>query len=233
MVVSLRIMNPTRIRSGSKTEKGQVYSRLRQTIQKRCQPGQALSEPELAKLLGVSRTPVRDALARLEKDGLVKIIPRKGAFVSSLGVMDIHELFEAREAIETFAIRRVGGRVDLQALNRLEAMMDRIYANLRPEEAPRERFQALSGVFTELHDLILATLGNGRFKEMLEAIRGTWALGRKVLMTRINDEEVRYSYEEHKQIIEALRRRDPLAAEQAMQMHLEHSRKRFLSAVSP
>jgi DNA-binding GntR family transcriptional regulator len=210
-----------------------TYARLRELILTEYSPGQALSEQELANLIGVSRTPIREALFRLERDGLITIVPRRGPFVAVLTVQDIHELFEVREALELYAVKRAVEHLDLRELDRIQAEADRIYSHLGPDLTSEEKYRALSEIFDELHRVILATRKNARFSALLETVKGTWHFARKVLTRRITQEEVARTYEEHTHIIEALRRRTPLEAEQAMQVHLENSRKRFLAAVRP
>jgi DNA-binding GntR family transcriptional regulator len=210
-----------------------TYIQLRELILNEYSPGQALSEQELANLVGVSRTPIREALFRLEKDGLITIVPRRGPFVAALTIKDIHELFEVREALELYAVRRAVERLDLPVLDRIQAEADRLYSHLAPDLTSEEKYSALSGVFDELHRVILATRDNARFSALLETVKGTWHFARKMLTRRITQEDVARTYEEHTQIIEALRHRNPLEAEQAMQAHLENSRKRFLAAVRP
>ena len=206
-----------------------MYRRLRELLLERFAPGDSLSEPELAKLLGVSRTPVRESLGRLERDGLVRIVPRKGAFISALGITEIHELFEVREAIETYEIRQVARRIDLRAVRSIERRMVGIYARSNAKTSPSEKFEELLGVFDELHDLILQTGGNSRFIDVLGTISGAWHMNRKRLVKRITDKGVRESYQEHMKIVNALKQQDPVAAEDAMRAHIANSRGRYIN----
>jgi DNA-binding GntR family transcriptional regulator len=212
-------------------KRDETTARLRQLILTRYAPGQPLSEQELAHVLGVSRTPVREALLRLEKDGLVTMVPRRGPFVTVLTVQDIHELFEVREALELYAVRRAAELVDAQVLERIEKEAAEIYRSLRAEDSPERKFQAMSDVFNRLHRLILTTRRNSRFLALLEMVRGTWYFARQLMMTQLTEDEVVKTYEEHCEILAALRARDPQRAERAMQVHLENSRRRFLVAV--
>jgi len=215
-----------------KRNPGDVYGRLRALILNRCQPGDALSEPELAKMLKVSRTPVREALARLERDGLVVIVPRRGAFVKSLEVIDIHELFEVREAIETYEIRQVAKRIDLRELEALERKMDDLYARLHRNRglSAGERFSALFGLFQELHELILNARRNRRFLDIIRNLGGPWSLARRKLLDGLGIEALEQGYKEHQEIIKALKQRNPVTAERAMRMHLRQSRRRYVLA---
>ena len=209
---------------------GDIYNRLRQLILERYQPGDSLSEPELAKQMRVSRTPVREALARLERDGLVITVLRRGAFVRALGLTDIHEMFEVREAIETYQIRQAAKRIDLRALEMLEQRMDQLYVSLSRDLSALERFNAMLQPFHELHDLILDTRGNKRFIDIIRNLAGPWSLARKKLTSGIGEEALEQGYREHKEIIRVLKTQDPIGAEQAMRMHLQNSRRRYVSA---
>ena len=81
-----------------------VYNEIKQDIvSARLHPGEPLLEEDLAKRLRVSRTPIRDALRKLDHEGLVRIVPNKGAFVRVLTPRDIREIYEVREALESFA----------------------------------------------------------------------------------------------------------------------------------
>ena len=208
-----------------------TYAKLRDLILAECSPEQALLEGELANRLGVSRTPVREALSRLERDGLVRIVPRRGAFVTALTMQEIRELFEVREALELYALRRAAGHLDHRRLDRIQAEADAILSHLAPTLTPEAKYEALSDIFNDLHDVILSALGNSRLTSLLESVRGIWLFARKALARRITEEDVARTYEEHARIIEALRADDVAGAEQRMQLHLERSRQRFLAAV--
>lgn len=209
-----------------------LHEQLRALILNGYQPGEPLSEPELARALRVSRTPVREALARLERDGLVVILPRRGAFVKSLEVIDIHELFEVREAIETHEIRRVARRIDLRELGALEKSMDDLYCQLARDKGmpAAEKFNTLFGPFVALHDLILNVRRITRFLDILRNLSGPWTLARKRLLSGLGEEALEHGYNEHKDIIQALKKQDPVAAERAMRRHLLCSRRRYVLA---
>jgi DNA-binding GntR family transcriptional regulator len=98
----------------------QVYQRLKEDIlQVRCEPGALLLEPELAARYGVSKTPVREALRLLVKDGWVTVMPRKGYFVRPVRLDDIREVFEVRQMIEPTMARSAAQRHSEADLDRL------------------------------------------------------------------------------------------------------------------
>lgn len=97
----------------------------------RLKPGETLSEAALAERLGLGKAPVRAALARLAEEGLVQAMPRRGWVVSLVTIRDIHEVFDLRLLLEPEAARRAAGRVDAEALHRLDAVCA---AGHRPED---------------------------------------------------------------------------------------------------
>src|SRR5438093_349752 len=101
---------------------GTVYESLRRDILEReFDPGEPLTEHELSRRYGVSRTPVREALAKLERDRLVRVVPKKGAFVRALSHDDVRELYQVREALEALAIRLAAPHLDRAELEGFEA----------------------------------------------------------------------------------------------------------------
>jgi len=100
-----------------------AYKILRERILERVlQPGEALVEAKLAEDLGMSRTPIRDALNRLEQEGLISSIPNKGTFVESLRPMDVAEIYDIREVIEGLAARLLARRVTRSQAEILEEL---------------------------------------------------------------------------------------------------------------
>lgn len=103
----------------------QVYDRLRQSIiSGEFQGGARLVEMEIAAQMGTSQGPVRDALQRLERDGLVERHARSASFVSSISTDEMYELFSIRSAIEGFAIRRAIARIETDQCNELQSLVE-------------------------------------------------------------------------------------------------------------
>lgn len=97
-------------------------------------PGLHLEEPALAAKFGVSRIPVREALVRLEHEGLVRVEPRRGAFIVGLSEDDVHDIYELRLLLERRASRRAAERIDAVGLARLESLADQMDEALRRRE---------------------------------------------------------------------------------------------------
>jgi DNA-binding transcriptional regulator YhcF (GntR family) len=99
-----------------------VYTALRQAlVDGQFDSGEPLTEQELSRRFKVSRTPVREALAKLERDHLVRVVPKKGAFVRTASHDDIRELYQIRETLEALTVRLAAPRIDREALAGFEA----------------------------------------------------------------------------------------------------------------
>lgn len=177
-------------------------------------PGERLREEEVAERLGFSRTPVREALRRLESDGVVEHRPRIGAIIRSLGHTEIVELYEMRMVLERTAAEMAAKHGAEEEFNALDALNDQI-------EAARDTPSLGAAINQDFHrGLYLA----GRNRFLLESAR---ALNNALLLlgpstytdpVRI-DEVVR----QHRDITTALRARDPETAGAAAEAHLRTS----------
>lgn len=195
----------------------QIYERLwRRLINLEFKPGERLAEETLAAQLGVSRTPVREALYRLSQVGLVQVNVRRGFSVPTTTHGDIVELFDLRIALETFAIRRA---TPLLTDTEIAAIrQEQVRAN--SEEVSRSPSAAEEFVRADikLHDLIQQRGGNRRSVLLLGDILGQLAL---VHMRSSQIPEGRTAaIEEHHAIVDALSLRDAPAAVAAMEQHL-------------
>jgi DNA-binding GntR family transcriptional regulator len=191
-----------------------VYTALRQAIVERAlDPGEALTEGELSRRFRVSRTPVREALARLEQDGLVHVVPKKGAFVRTLSPAEIRELYQLREALEALAVRLATPRADPADLAAFEARFRALRA--RGARAPAAEVGALGD---ELHRYLLKTADNAALLALLEQLRerlrAVWS------MSMVAPRRVPALVREHLAILAALARRDARTAERRMTEHV-------------
>ena len=197
---------------------GTVYESLRRDILDReFVPGEPLTEQDLSRRYGVSRTPVREALAKLERDRLVRVVPKKGAFVRSISHDDVRELYQIREALEALAMRLAAPRFEREELQGFEARFRDIKA--RGAKATPADVRALG---EEFHGVVLKRAGNARLLEALEEIREqirpVWTMA--VLAPR----RVQGLVHEHLSIIEALKRPDARRAERLMAGHVRRVR---------
>jgi DNA-binding GntR family transcriptional regulator len=127
-------------------------------IENKLRPGERLPEEQLAKTLGISRTPLREAIGRLVNDGLVTLEPRKGARVSTFELEDIMEVYDIRMVLEGLAVRLAAPHLDPQELTRLR------------DQFASHDMDTLIRADTELHDLIIRHCGNRRLQEFLDTL---------------------------------------------------------------
>lgn len=176
-------------------------------------PGSALREVELASALGVSRGPVREALLKLEREGLVRGEWHRGTTVTELSDVDVAELDSLRAALEQLAVALVVERAsDLAEIDAVVARMERA-----ADEHEMVRCDL------DFHDAVYAAAGHRRLREAWEAIRSQVHL---FLLTRIGVESEGYLAgipAEHRQLADALRARDREAALELFAVHRRHA----------
>lgn len=188
-----------------------TYRRLLDEIREgRLMPGERLRETELAERLGVSRTPVREAIRQLEADGLVGHVPRIGASVRKLDYAEVMELYEMRAVLEGTAARlaaRAASEVELQELAALNEQL--AGAGTGPEASRLNRI---------FHATLLDVAKN-RFlsRSMLSLQRALLILGPSQLSDSARAVE---AVDEHRHLLDALLTRDGAVAESAMRAHI-------------
>ncbi|HEY8417620.1 MAG TPA: GntR family transcriptional regulator [Limnochordales bacterium] len=203
----------------------QVYQSLRRALlQGRFEPGARLTESRLAEELGVSRTPIREALRQLQHDGLLVADEQGRISVPAPDLQDIVELYECRMALETLAARRAALHADEAALAAMDGALqeaDRALAAGDPVEALAHN--------TTFHDWLARAGGNRRLADLLAEVRTHIVYVRAmVIQGSAMATEVR---REHREILDCLRRRDPEAAADAVRRHLEADLQRFMQGV--
>jgi len=203
-----------------------IYEQLRQEIIAGAhQPGSRLVEVQLAEVLGVSRTPVRAALARLEGDGLVETIPNRGAFVSKWDSADLEEVYALRLRLEPYAARLAAGRVDGETIERLTWLADEMVRLL--EEEPENWIDRCMDLNGELHLKIVAGSDSPRLISMVSGLTELPLVRRA--MKLLSPTMLRRNFAQHHQMIQALRESDPEWAEALMSAHILGARHSVLS----
>ncbi len=206
--------------NGTKSKKAIVYDNLKKRIiSHSLTPGEPLNESVLSKELEISKTPVREALQQLEKEGFVENIPGKGSFVSRISIQDIREMFEIREILECEVIKRVASKGDL---NKAEAeAIGRKFESSGAEgnKNPRSYFRA--GV--QIHTFVFETFGNKRLLEFYRRLQEHIERMRLYFFNQVEPERSEQSFREHLEILNALVAQDPQRAEKAMRDHLQNS----------
>lgn len=191
-----------------------VYERLRdQILNGELRPGDQLVEARLASELGVSKTPVREALIRLQRDGLVHAEPYRGARVMSPSEEDVREILELRLALEVHIARELAERRPPEVLRELEAT---IVQGRRALSAGRRRRVLAS--LTEFSDIMAAASGNARLARVLGELRSVLLLIASTSLRARGREE--RSLDEHELILKALEAGDADAAARATVEHI-------------
>jgi len=176
-------------------------------------PGSSLKEAELCERLGVSKTPISQALHQLEREGFVEMTPFRGATVTMIGPQDIADLFEVRIALETYVMEELCRRTDRAALAWMEEQC------LGAAEAvARGDIRAASDANFAFHEGLILRSKNARFAMTYSQIIDHYRRIR--LVAGEIDGRVEKSVGEHGRILEAVRRFDGFAAREAMATHL-------------
>ena len=175
-------------------------------------PGQLLQERQIAQATGVSRTPVREALQRLERDGLVKIVPRVGAYVVPISFDDVREIYQLRILLESTAVTWAINRLDPNELRAIEALLLAM-----PDESlsPTQR-QELAQLDFRFHELILTAAGNSR---LLSIVRNLNAQGFRVRYLAV-EHHPEHTRQDILRMIRVLLEGDAQQASQLMRDHI-------------
>lgn len=183
--------------------------------------GQRIIEAELCEQIGVSRTPLREALRVLESEGLVELFPHKGVHIRQPSMNEIQEMFEVMGVLEGTCARLTAQKMTAAGWRKLERLHRKLETHYAASD--REKYIAANNVF---HALVQELAGNRVLDDIVRRLREKIALYRhqQIYEPRRFDESIR----EHREILEALRRRDPDAAETRMKNHLERQCKALI-----
>ncbi len=195
-----------------------VYEALKKGISSaRYAPGAHLREIHIAEELGVSRTPVREAIRRLGGEGWVELLPNRGARVTQWSMRDIEEIFEARALIEPWLAGQAALRATPAQIDELEALALKMQDMFHAEGAAAivDRWFEANKAF---HDQIAAAAGNRRLEQSLAAIKDV-PLIRWTFATFGDGDHMR-SIREHLELVQALRTGERAWAEAIMRCHI-------------
>jgi DNA-binding GntR family transcriptional regulator len=201
-----------------------AYARIRQGITGgEWPPGTPLREEELAALCGVSRTPVREALRRLEAEYLVRRTEGARSFVADWSADDVAEMFALRAILEGHAAARAAKRITPEAIGRLQALNAEVWASCGTDDT--DRFLAANRQF---HAIVLEAAASPRLAQMLGALVEQPVVRRTA--QRYGRGEFARSHAEHAALIEAFVARDPQWAESTMTGHIRRAFHAFAAA---
>ena len=204
----------------------EVFTSLRDAIlYGHLKPGERLVEQELAQQLDISRTPVREALRKLELEGLVAYVPRKGIVVVGVSSEDAVEIYTIRAVLEGLAARLAANNIVDEELITLKRLLSGM-----KECIEKNRIDALISIHSNFHHAIAKASRSPRLYHMIISLCDyvknfgeipCYLPGRLL-----------YGWEEHKEIIEAIERKDNERAEQAARHHIMRAKESLLRAIT-
>jgi len=207
----------------------QAYSYIQRNILSgSMKAGKAVSEMTIAKELGISRTPIREALGQLVAEGLLEQIPNRGAVVVQFGRLDIIHLFELREALEAFAVEKVARtRIHPANLDRLQSLADEILS--LKKDLDRSGREALNSSQRQqfvrsdmgFHALLIQLAENPRISKVVSSTR----LLIRFFATRSLPKaaELEWIYNDHAEVLQAVASQDPERAVRIIRKHIQTS----------
>jgi len=191
-----------------------VFDNLKQAIIRgNIKPGEWLVESHIAQMLGISRTPVREAIHKLEREQLIERQPRGGFTVLGLSRNDIEETFGIRSVLEGYAARLATVKHQTDELTALEEKIDEFQKVLN-----KKQLDALPGINTEFHDLLYALSKSPRLIHMINALRDQIFRFRQMILK--DDKLANISNEDHIQMLKFMRKRDTEGVEKLVRDHI-------------
>lgn len=184
-------------------------------------PGERLMEIQLAEELGVSRTPVREAIRKLELEGFVIMIPRRGTYVADLSIKDINEVFEVRTALEVLAAGLATERITEEELEQMERLLVHIGEYIETGD-----FEKIVEADSRFHDILYQATRNDRLIQIINNLREQLTRFRSISMAYPG--RIKNTLEEHSRLVEALAGRDHDLAERLATEHMENSEQTLL-----
>lgn len=193
-----------------------VFNTLRQAILKgELEPGERLMEIQLADRLGVSRTPIREAIRKLELEGLVLMIPRKGAEVAKISEKSLRDVLEVRRSLEELAIELACQRMTEEDIKELEEAQEAFRNAIQSADA-----MTIAETDEHYHDIIYNGTGNNRLVQILNNLREQMYRYRVEYLKR--EEAHPQLIAEHAEIIEYISKGEKKAATDVMCKHIDN-----------
>ena len=203
-----------------------VFNTLREAILKgELEPGERLMEIALAQKLGVSRTPIREAIRKLELEGLVVMAPRKGAEVAEITLKDLRDVLEVRKNLEELAVELACKKATEADIEEMKAAHEEFIKTISQKD-----LTVIAEADVKFHDVIYKITGNKRLIQILNNLREQMYRYR---LEYIKDEKKRMIVtDEHLQIIEAIEGKNVDSAKNYIQVHIINQEKTFVEKIN-
>ena len=194
----------------------QIADRLRDMIMtSQLKEGDKINENELCASMGISKTPLREALRVLSAEGLISLVPNRGSFVTKPTIGEIKEMFEVMSVLEGVCARAAAARMDAAALDTVE----QLHAKLEQEYTSRDQKEYIR-INNQYHKFIQQLAGNRTLNQIVNGLR------EKILLYRFQSLNLpgRFdaSIKEHRELLEAFRQKSAQQAERIMKKHLKN-----------
>lgn len=192
-----------------------VFEYLRNSILNgELEPGERLMELQLAQQLGVSRTPIREAIRKLELEGFVEMIPRKGAYVADVSIKDILDVLEVRMFLEGLATYLAAERMSDEEIDNLKEILQKFEDEIETMEK-----QELIELDNKFHDMIIKGSRNNKLMHIVQGLQEQFQRFRVIYFNEYNEHEDLIKY--HRAIVKAIADRDSKSAQEYAQTHVE------------
>ncbi len=202
-----------------------VFESLREAIiQGRLKPGERLMEIQLAEEMGVSRTPIREAVRKLELEGFVVMVPRKGAYVAGISMKDIIDVFEVRAALEGLAAGLAAVRITPDELEGLERSLLAI-----SEVSLKSDLEGIVDTDTSFHEMIYKASRNDRLFQIIIHLKEQIQRFRTTSLSQPG--RSKDALDEHRKIVEAISERNAELAQVLAREHIENAEQSMLNAL--
>jgi DNA-binding GntR family transcriptional regulator len=191
----------------------QAYHAIRLALlHGRLGPDTFYSENAMAQMLGISRTPAREALRQLEAEGLIEVLPQRGFRVRRISASELVEFYELRGLLESYVVRTLSQRIDARALRTLRQILER-------QRLAADDIGEFIALDEEYHLSMARMAGLERTARIIGSLRGVlWLMGARIVDQPARRGEV---VGEHQDILDALGQRDPEAASAAVMHHVQ------------
>lgn len=200
----------------------EVYEILKnKIIYHELKPGERIIDKHLAEELGVSRSLVRQALTILEKEELVKTIPRSGFYVKKITKREVEELYDIRGLLEAFATRLAVPEIPDDDITYL----DKIFKEAEKDLA-KDKVDKFIEADAELHKVIINNCGNKLLRKLINKYNNRYVFYRIIDLSRV--ERAKEAYHEHSDIFNAVKNRDTELAVKLMEKHINDAKKIIL-----
>jgi DNA-binding GntR family transcriptional regulator len=204
----------------------EVYDSLKKSIlHGKLKGGERLIEEQLAHQIGISRTPVREAFHKLERDELVTRLPKGGFAVREFTKEDVEEIFGIRSALESYAVFLATLHISPERISTLEKKIEETEKVMKSRDNDK-----VIRLHTEFHDLLYKSCKSNKLIEMINNFRDYFYRYRPALLR--TEKNIRDSIEDHRQMLEAMKKKNPRLVERLVRNHLRKGMEIILKEIN-